>query len=103
MQGDAQQPRSDAEFTARSSTTPRTSPSTTRLTWPLAFSSTSMSPLPMKAIETGWLKPEAAVLTARSGSTSSGCCAVADPASVMAATAPSASARSIDRMPRPIV
>jgi hypothetical protein len=96
-------PRSEAEFTGRSRTTPRTSPSTTRLTWPLAFSSTNMSPLPMNAIDTGWLKPEAAVLTARSGSTSSGSCAGADPASVMGATTPSASARSIDRTPRPIV
>ena len=47
-------PRSEFELTARSSTAPCTVPLTTRLTWPLAFSSTSASPGPMNAIETGW-------------------------------------------------
>jgi hypothetical protein len=74
-------PRSEFELTLRSSTGAAwTVPPTTRLTRPLAFSSTSASPGAMNAIETGWLRPEAAVRTPRLGSTTSGACASALPA-----------------------
>ena len=65
-------PRSDALFTARSRTVLCTVPFTTRWTLPVAFSSTNMSLGPMNAMLIGWSRPETAVRTARSGSTTLG-------------------------------
>src|SRR5215216_3908107 len=65
-------PRSDPEFTARSRTVPCTTPSTTRWTRPVAFSSTSMSLAARKARLVGWLKPSTTVRTPRLGSSITG-------------------------------
>jgi hypothetical protein len=66
-------PRSEFEFTARSSTgSGRKTPSMTRRTCSLAFWLTRMSFSPMKAIPVGWLSPNVTVRTARSGSSTSG-------------------------------
>ena len=57
------------EFTAKSRTTPVTTPSVTRLTCPDAFSVTSKSFGPMKAMAIGWLRPSTTVDTPKFGST----------------------------------
>src|SRR5438132_14422521 len=44
----------------------------TLLTLPVAFSSTRMSFVPMKAMLVGWLRPKATLRTARFGSTTDG-------------------------------
>lgn len=58
-------PRSDAEFTLRSSTGPCRFPFSTRCTLPLAFSNTKMSFGPRNAILVGWSSPVTTVLTMR--------------------------------------
>src|SRR5207302_2102893 len=61
-------PRSEAELTARSSTTPCSAPFTTRLTWPVLFSSTRKSFGPRNAMPVGWVRPDTTVRTERFGS-----------------------------------
>ncbi len=61
-------PRSELEFTARSSTAPRTEPFITCITWPVFFSNTNISSSPTKAMLIGVVNPLATVLTSRPGS-----------------------------------
>jgi hypothetical protein len=67
MQRDAERPRSDELFTPRSRTVLLTAPLLTSLTCPLAFSRTRNWLVPMNAIEVGWVRPDATVLTLRLG------------------------------------
>src|SRR5919106_1324460 len=85
-------------FTARSTAVPMTVPSTTRCTRPVAFSSTSMSFGPRKAMLVGVTSPAAAVRTASSGSTTDGA-APAWPARTRYRESPAANARK--RLMRP--
>ena len=72
-------PRSELELTGKSSTTATTTPLTTRLTCPEAFSVMKKSFGPKKAMQVGWFRPETAVVTLRVGSTSVGFTANAFP------------------------
>ena len=65
-------PRSDAELTARSSTTSGAAPFLMRLTWPVDFSSTRKSWSLRNSIWTGCVSPDTTVRTSSFGSTTDG-------------------------------
>src|SRR5215471_19829251 len=65
-------PRSDAEFTARSSAVPTTLPPTTCRTLPVAFSRTRKSFGPRNTMLVGWSRPVTTVVTWRFRSTMDG-------------------------------
>ena len=107
VDGDAEQPRSDAELTGRSSTSVTVaSPdadSRSRLTLPVAFSRTRTSSRPMNAALVGWASPLATVRTCRPGSTTDGgggggaCCAVAVPVTTAVRTSGTAAVHHLLR------